>query len=159
MFKNNIMSSAISNSSARRRRTAQPKVQERVRETAPQPPPPQIQNDYEDENIPILSVKESIHFLSKKIHLVENYIQRTNPNASGGQKDELKNTFQDMKRTIDDVSIKLERLDLSIEKINLVLKLHDTYINKIKNMVEFENVEQVVSSDIKPQLLESTDSR
>ena len=118
-----------------------------------------MQNDYEDENIPILSVRESIHFLSNKIHLVENYIQRTNSNASGGQNDELKNTFQDMKRTIDDVSIKLERLDLSIEKINLVLKLHDTYINKIKNMVEFENVEQVVSSDIKPQLLESTDSR
>ena len=152
------MSSAISNSSARRRRTAQPKVQEKVRETIPQPPVQEAQNDYNEENIPILSVRDSIIFLSNKIQLIENFIKRTNPNSSEGENGELKNIFQDMKRTTDDLSIKLERLDLSIEKINLVLKLHDTYINKIKNMVEFENVEQVVSNDIKPQLLESTDS-
>ena len=158
MFNNNIMSSAISNSSARRRRTAQPKVQEKVKETIPKPPVQEIQNDYNEENIPILSVRDSIMLLSDKIHMIENFIKRTNPTTSEGENAELKNTFQDMKRTIDDVSIRLERLDLSIEKINLVLKLHDTYINKIKNMVEFENVEQVVSSDIKPQLLESTDS-
>ena len=154
------MSSAISNSSARRRRTAQPKVQENTRREA-QPPPQQSQqsqqstNDYDDETIPILGVKESIMYLSNKLHSMETYLQKTHTNtANGNQNNELTSNIQDMKRTIDELSLKLGRVDLSIEKINLVLKLHDTYINKIKNMVEFENIEQVTSQDIKPQLLE-----
>ena len=42
-------------------------------------------------------------------------------------------------------------------KINLVLGIHDNYINQIKNMVEFENVENVKSNDITPQLIEGSD--
>ena len=150
------MSSAISNSSARRRRrTAQPKLQEKnvplPRETIQSKQ--ENFNDYEDENIPILGVKESIIFLSNKIQTIEHYLIHNKNNKNETQDKEITTSFQDIKKTVDEISLKLERLDLSIEKINLVLKLHDTYINKIKPMVEFETVDEV--TDIKPQLLNS----
>ena len=126
------MSSAISNSSARRRRTAQPKLQEKnvplPRETIQSKQ--ENFNDYEDENIPILGVKESIIFLSNKIQTIEHYLIHNKNNKNETQDKEITTSFQDIKKTVDEISLKLERLDLSIEKINLVLKLHDTYINK-----------------------------
>jgi len=151
------MSSAVSNSSARRRRTAQPKVQERIPQQQQQQQENLRENDYEDESIPVLGVKESIMYLNSKINTIENYLQKTySTNNNQLENTEIKTNVQDMKRTIDELSLKLDRVDLSIEKVNLVLKLHDTYINKIKTMVEFENVEQVTSVDVQPHLLEAT---
>lgn len=152
------MSSAISNSSARRRRTTQPKVQENARRDVPEPPKPQSpNNDYDNETIPILGVKNAIIYLSNKLHTIESYLQQKSLNHSNEtQSATITTNIQDMKRTVDELSLKLDRLDLSIEKINLVLKLHDSYMNKIKTMVEFENDEQDTS--VSPQLLQSNTS-
>ena len=152
------MSSAISNSSARRRRTSQPKVQERLNQQQQQQQQSRYDvNDYEDESIPVLGVKDSIMYLSHKLKIIENYLQHTHSNNRNQlENTEVETSVQDMKRTIDELSLKLDRVDLSIEKVNLVLKLHDTYINKIKTMVEFENVEQVTSVNVQPPLLEAT---
>lgn len=147
------MSSAVSNSSARRRRSAQPKVQERAAQERVIREENKSNNDFATENIPILGMKESIYFLSNKIQVLENVLKTklsNDPNPN-----ETTNTVQDIKRTLEEMSIKQERLELSIGKMNLVLQLHDTYINKIKNMVEFENVEKVEPTEITPQLLDS----
>ena len=147
------MSSAVSNSSARRRRSVQPKVQERAAQERVIREENKSNNDFATENIPILGMKESIYFLSNKIQVLENVLKTklsNDPNPN-----ETTNTVQDIKRTLEEMSIKQERLELSIGKMNLVLQLHDSYINKIKNMVEFENVEKVEPTEITPQLLDS----
>ena len=69
------MSSAVSNSSARRRRSVQPKVQEKIQEKVVQEETKST-GDYQNENVPILGVKESIYFLSNKIRFLEAVIQK-----------------------------------------------------------------------------------
>tara|TARA_Y100000768_G_C23976735_1_gene683460 strand:- start:1222 stop:1695 length:474 start_codon:yes stop_codon:yes gene_type:complete len=155
------MSSAISNSSARRRRTSQPKIQEKnIQNTNDYDESKQQQQQqiFNNDNLPILGIKDSIYFLSNKLRFLENIIKNdmsvTNKSYND---DELDDTLKDVKRSVDELSIKIQRVELNIEKINLVLGIHDNYINQIKNMVEFENVENVKSNDITPQLIEGSD--
>ena len=156
------MSSAISNSSARRRRTSQPKIQEKnIQNTNDYDESKQQQQQqqiFNNDNLPILGIKDSIYFLSNKLRFLENIIKNdmsvTNKSYND---DKLDDTLKDVKRSVDELSIKIQRVELNIEKINLVLGIHDNYINQIKNMVEFENVENVKSNDITPQLIEGSD--
>lgn len=149
------MSSAVSNSSARRRRSVQPKVQERIQEKVAQEETKST-GDYQNENVPILGVKESIYFLSNKIRFLEAVIQKEtfSKDKSSNNNDEITTAIDDIKRTVDEFSIKLGLLEVSVGKLNLIVGIHDNYINKIKNMVDFDNIEKVEVQEITPKLIE-----
>tara|TARA_Y100000748_G_C15467678_1_gene477547 strand:+ start:807 stop:1256 length:450 start_codon:yes stop_codon:yes gene_type:complete len=149
------MSSAVSNSSARRRRSVQPKVQERIQEKVAQEETKST-GDYQNENVPILGVKESIYFLSNKIRFLEAVIQKEtfSKDKSSNNNDEITKAIDDIKRTVDDFSIKFGLLEVSVGKLNLIVGIHDNYINKIKNMVDFDNIEKVEVQEITPKLIE-----
>ena len=53
-----------------------------------------------------------------------------------------------------DFSIKFGLLEVSVGKLNLIVGIHDNYINKIKNMVDFDNIEKVEVQEITPKLIE-----
>ena len=112
--------------------------------------------DYQNENVPILGVKESIYFLSNKIRFLEAVIQKEtfSKDKSSNNNDEITKAIDDIKRTVDDFSIKFGLLEVSVGKLNLIVGIHDNYINKIKNMVDFDNIEKVEVQEITPKLIE-----
>ena len=151
------MSSAISNSSARRRRTIQPKIQEKNIQNTDENKINQPQEYNHINDIPpTISMKNSIYLLNNKIRFIESVLSKET--VMGGVSDteinELSTTLKDVKKSVDDFSLQMASLELNMNNLKLIVGIHDNYINKIKTMVDFENVE-TTNKDL-PQLIENT---
>ncbi|MAP62053.1 MAG: hypothetical protein CMF82_03785 [Candidatus Marinimicrobia bacterium] len=152
------MSSATSNSSARRRRTQPSKPNENKFSANRQPPPPRpIDEEFHYESQPpVYSIPTSIKILNNKISILEKHLIEVKLDKKPSENTQDKqtiDTLNEVKVLAQELSAKVEKLDYSIGKINLVLGLHETFINKVKTMVDFENVEHAKKDGGDTQLL------